>query len=191
GGRDDFLRLGVSYDTRDFEPDPNTGIFLDAALDAGTVALGSQYDYARFLVAARGYVSPFPIDLVLAGRAVFEVQTKGAPFFSMDTLPFTEDPRLGLGGHRTMRGFRPDRFVAVSRLEKLVTRCEADLTQVSAARAEGDKLAAEAGGDLELRWRIAVVRAAIAHDPDSVRELYGELVDRYRAELDVIKPLGE
>src|SRR5207302_5259753 len=111
GGRDDFLRLGVSYDTRDFEPDPNTGIFLDAALDAGTVALGSQYDYARFLVAARGYVSPFPIDLVLAGRAVFEVQTKGAPFFSMDTLPFTEDPRLGLGGHRTMRGFRQDRFV--------------------------------------------------------------------------------
>lgn len=111
GGRDDYLRLGISYDTRDFEPDPNRGVFLDAALDLGTVALGSQYDYARFMAAARGYWSPFPIDLVLAGRLVFEAQTNGAPFFSMDTLPFTEDPRAGLGGHRTIRGFRQDRFV--------------------------------------------------------------------------------
>jgi len=113
GGRDDFLRLGISYDTRDFEPDPNSGVYLDASLDLGTVALGSQFDYARFLVAARGYWSPFPdaADLVLAGRVLFEGQTNGTPFFSMDSLPFTEDPRAGLGGHRTLRGFRQDRFL--------------------------------------------------------------------------------
>jgi outer membrane protein assembly factor BamA len=113
GGFDNFLRLGVSYDTRDFEPDPNKGVFLDGAIDAGTVALGSQYNYVRAMVAARGYYSPIPdlADLVLAGRAVFEVQTDGTPFFSMDTFPFTEDPRSGLGGHRTMRGYRQDRFV--------------------------------------------------------------------------------
>jgi hemolysin activation/secretion protein len=29
----------------------------------------------------------------------------------MNTLPFTEDPKAGLGGHRTMRGYRLDRFV--------------------------------------------------------------------------------
>ena len=113
GGRDDYLRLGISYDTRDFEPDPNTGAFLDLAVDAGSVALGSQYDYLRVMAAARGYWSPVPelADLVVAGRVVFEAQTNGTPFFSMDTLPFTEDPRSGLGGHRTLRGFRQDRFV--------------------------------------------------------------------------------
>jgi hypothetical protein len=111
GGRDDYLRLGISYDTRDFEPDPNRGIFLDAALDAGTVALGSDYDYLRIMAAARGYYSPFRADLVLAGRAVLQWQSSGTPFFSMDTLDFTEDPRQGLGGHRTMRGYRQDRFV--------------------------------------------------------------------------------
>lgn len=113
GGRDDFVRLGVSYDTRDFEPDPNRGVFVDAALDAGTVALGSQFDYARAMIAARGYWSPIApaADLVLAGRAVIVAQSAGAPFFSMDTFPFTDDPRTGLGGHRTMRGFRQDRFV--------------------------------------------------------------------------------
>lgn len=60
GGRDDYFRFGVSYDTRDFEPDPNRGVFLDAGLDIGSVALGSQYDYLRLLATARGYWSPFP-----------------------------------------------------------------------------------------------------------------------------------
>src|SRR6185436_9116902 len=54
GGREGFLRLGISYDTRDFEPDPNRGVFADVALDAATVALGSEYSYARLLGAARG-----------------------------------------------------------------------------------------------------------------------------------------
>jgi len=113
GGRDNYLRLGVSYDTRDYEPDPNRGVFVDLALDVGSVALGSQFDYLRVLVAARGYWSPVPeaADLVVAGRLAFVGQTNGAPFFSMDTLPFTDDPRTGLGGHRTLRGFRQDRFV--------------------------------------------------------------------------------
>lgn len=113
GGRDNYLRLGISYDTRDFEPDPNSGGFLDLALDAGTVALGSEFDYLRVLVAARRYWSPIPdsADLVLAGRALFVAQTNGAAFFAMDSLPFTDDPRSGLGGHRTLRGFRQDRLV--------------------------------------------------------------------------------
>jgi hemolysin activation/secretion protein len=38
-------------------------------------------------------------------------QTNGAPFFAMDEFPFTDDPRQGLGGHRTLRGYRQDRFV--------------------------------------------------------------------------------
>jgi hemolysin activation/secretion protein len=88
-------------------------VFLDADLDTSTAALGSEYDYVRFLAAARGYYSPIPdrADLVLAARATFVWQSSGTPFFSMDTFPFTEDPRQGLGGHRTMRGYRQDRFV--------------------------------------------------------------------------------
>ncbi len=114
GGRDHYLRLGIAYDTRDFEPDPNRGVFVDAALDVDTAALGSEYDYVRFLVAGRGYYSPIPdhADLVLAMRVAFVWQSSGTPFFSMNSFPFTEDPRAGLGGHRTLRGYRQDRFVA-------------------------------------------------------------------------------
>lgn len=113
GGRDNFLRFGVSYDTRDYEPDPNRGVFADLALDVGTVAVGSEFGYVRLLAAARGYWSPAPrrADLVLAGRVALQYQSDGTPFSSMNVLPFTEDPRNGLGGHRTLRGFKQDRFV--------------------------------------------------------------------------------
>jgi outer membrane protein assembly factor BamA len=113
GGREHLLRFAVSFDTRDFEPDPNRGVFVEVAVDAATVALGSEYDYLRLLAAARGYWSPFAgrADLVLAARGVLQMQTDGTPFFSLNALPFTEDFRTGLGGHRTLRGYRQDRFV--------------------------------------------------------------------------------
>ncbi len=113
GGRDGFLRVGLSYDSRDYEPDPNRGLYADLVLDAASVALGSEYDYLRMLAAVRGYWSPAPqlTDLVLAARGLLQTQTAGTPFFSLDSLPFIEDYRSGLGGHRTMRGFRQNRFV--------------------------------------------------------------------------------
>ena len=89
---------------------------------------------------------------------------------------------------------REDR--ARARLSALVERVEADLGAVAPERDDGDALAAELGGELALRWRIAVLRAAIEDPPDgdAVRELYGELVDRYRddpASLIRIKPFGD
>lgn len=83
-----------------------------------------------------------------------------------------------------------------SRLAALVERCERDADAAAKARSEGDALADAVGGDLALRWRIAVVRAVIADPPDgdAVREAYGELVDRYRddpARLAILRPLGD
>ncbi|MCG8418569.1 MAG: DUF5982 domain-containing protein [Proteobacteria bacterium] len=113
GGWDNMFRFGISYDTRDFEPDPNGGVFIDMALDLATAILGSDYDYARFLVAARYYHSILPrlTDLVFGVRGTFQAQSKGTPFTSMNTIPWTEDPRTGLGGIRTLRGYRQDRFL--------------------------------------------------------------------------------
>jgi len=83
-----------------------------------------------------------------------------------------------------------------SKLAALVERCEADLAAVALVRAEGDALAIELGGDLALRWRVTVLRSVIAQPPDddAVRELYGELCDRYRDEperLAVLRPIGD
>ncbi len=89
-----------------------------------------------------------------------------------------------------------------ARLAVLAATIEADPAALVEARAEGDALADQAddagagNDDTALRWRIAVVRAVMAAPPDgdAVRELYGELVDRYRdqpARMAALRPLGE
>ncbi len=77
-----------------------------------------------------------------------------------------------------------------------MARCEADFGSIEASREIGDRFAVDLGGELGLRWRITVVRSVMAAPPDgdAVRELYGELVDRYRddpASLAIVKPLGD
>lgn len=113
GGWDNVFRLGLSIDTRDFEPDPNEGIYAELSTEYGLRGLGSDYAYARVMGSVRGFYSPIPkiADLVLAARGVYEIQTKGTPFTSMSNLPFIDDNHSGLGGYRTLRGYRDSRFV--------------------------------------------------------------------------------
>jgi len=91
-------------------------------------------------------------------------------------------------------------MTAQARLAALAARIDADPAALAELRGDGDALADEADrageGDAALRWRIAVLHAVIAAPPDddAVRELYGELVDRYRdqpAQLAVLRPLGD
>lgn len=85
---------------------------------------------------------------------------------------------------------------AAARLAELVARCANDPIALADARAEGDRLALEADHESALAWRTTVLATLMRHPPDddAVRELYGELCDRYRddpAALQVLKPLGE
>ena len=84
----------------------------------------------------------------------------------------------------------------MSTLQAIVARCERDLAAVATSRDEGDALADAPGAepDAAFAWRVLVVRGAIGHAPDDVRELYGALVDRYRddpARLATLRPLGD
>ncbi|HEY8089981.1 MAG TPA: DUF5982 domain-containing protein [Polyangiaceae bacterium] len=113
GGWDNVLRLALSIDTRDFEPDPNDGVYTELSGEYGTKALGSQYQYMRLMLSVRGFYSPIPrvADLVLAVRGLYEIQTPGTPFFSESLLPFIDDDHAGLGGLKTLRGYAQNRFV--------------------------------------------------------------------------------
>jgi outer membrane protein assembly factor BamA len=113
GGWDNLMTFAATFDTRDYEPDPNRGVFAEAVFQWATRALGSDYDYVRFMTSVRGYYSPFPewADLVLAGRFTVQLQSEGVPVFAMEQIPFVETFTLGLGGVRTLRGYRSMRFV--------------------------------------------------------------------------------
>ena len=85
---------------------------------------------------------------------------------------------------------------AAERLTALLGRCEAEPAAFPRERATGDALAGQVGGALALRWRLALLRATIAAPPDgdSVHELYGELIDRYRDDpesLALVRALGD
>lgn len=113
GGLDNTLKLGVAYDTRDFEPAPGSGLFVELTGELSGKYTLSEYDWARVTLSPRAYVRPFPklADLVIAGRLVGSVQSAGTPFFDLNQLSFADENRPGLGGLRTLRGFKQDRFV--------------------------------------------------------------------------------
>jgi len=113
GGFVNTAKAGIAFDTRDFEPDPNNGVFVDAVAEVSGRSLGSDYDFQRYTVSPRFYFSPMAslVDLVFAGRFVYSTIDGKAPFFAYNEIGFTDGNKYGLGGYRTLRGYAQDRFV--------------------------------------------------------------------------------
>jgi hypothetical protein len=126
GGFDNYVKLGVSFDTRDFEPDPSKGILAQAVAEFSPKFLGSSENYGRFATTLSGYGTLLKFktqQLVLAGRFLYEWEFGDVPFYSMNTYAFTERDRFGLGGLRTIRGYKQDRFIGpVSLLSNMELR---------------------------------------------------------------------
>jgi outer membrane protein assembly factor BamA len=113
GGWDNALKVGLTFDTRDFEPDPASGVMLQVVGRISTEALGSDFNYQQITYSARGYQNLLADRgrLILAGRLTYVMQFGDIPFYSASHIPFTDGDASGLGGHQTLRGFVSDRFV--------------------------------------------------------------------------------
>ncbi len=111
GGWSNFARIGVYYDTRDYEPDPKSGYFIDYAFEIADGALGSDYDFKRSTVQLQYYV-PLMSTLTLALRAGYTDTDNDAPFFEMGYFGFSLNRRTGNGSNRTIHGYKEQRFVA-------------------------------------------------------------------------------
>lgn len=116
GGWNNFLKLGLTVDTRDFEPDPTDGVLIQSTAEIASRFLASDFDYQLITTSATGFWSPFGISprLVLAGRAVYGMQFGDVPFFAQNTLATNQYDAFGLGGFRSLRGFKRNRFVGDS-----------------------------------------------------------------------------
>ncbi len=112
GGWDNSVRLGLTYDTRDFAPNPSNGIFLQGIGRASLRAFGSNESYGQFKLEARGFYSPFPSTrLVLAGRLGYLAQTSNTPFYILSQAPGVDGSSNWLGGFDSLRGFQNNRFI--------------------------------------------------------------------------------
>ncbi|MDH5720026.1 MAG: outer membrane protein assembly factor [Spirochaetia bacterium] len=121
GGWNNTIKLGISYDTRDFEPDPNNGVYIDTVIEKSI----NDYNFTRHTSAARIYYSPFnkALDLVIAARASLVMNYGNTPFYEMNKFNFTSGDKKGLGGYATFRGYTQDRFIGkIQTLINLETR---------------------------------------------------------------------
>ncbi len=111
GGLINTARLGVTYDARDFEPDPHKGYYLDYVFEASNGAIGSDFNYIKNNVQAMYFVNPFD-SFVLGGRLGYTTAAGDIPFYEESFFGFANFRREGLGGNRTLLGYKKNRFVA-------------------------------------------------------------------------------
>jgi outer membrane protein assembly factor BamA len=117
GVRNNFItiaQLGLAYDTRDLEPDPSSGLFLELTDEVSLKSLGSSYNFNKIYAHANWYQSILPSvfpKLVFAGRLGLGYLSGDAPFFEFQDQWSQEGDIEGLGGARTLRGYKISRFV--------------------------------------------------------------------------------
>ena len=112
GGNTNFLKLGLVYDTRDNEPNPNSGMWTELLFNMAPGFLGNKdYSFTKLALTHRQYFTIFPKRLTLAYRLSYQPKISGDMPFYM--LPFIYNSRLtvdGLGGKKTIRGILLNRL---------------------------------------------------------------------------------
>jgi outer membrane protein assembly factor BamA len=110
-----LIQLGVIYDTRDLETDPTKGIFAEVTYELSLKAIGSQYDFNKTFIHANGYYPLFPKlfkRMIMCGSFGLSFTEGDAPFFEYPDAWSSEGDIDGMGGSRTLRGYKQARFVA-------------------------------------------------------------------------------
>ena len=116
GGFTSALRLGLLYDTRDFEAAPSRGIWAEANVTLAPSFLGTSHAYYKYNATFRHYVPIVKEHLTLAYRIHYS-GTFGSylPYYIMPVVSNIgkEYDRDGIGGYRTVRGLLRDRVQGV------------------------------------------------------------------------------
>jgi outer membrane protein assembly factor BamA len=113
GGRVSIVQQALIYDTRDFEPDPTRGLYVEAGNELSVPAIGSQFTFDKLFVQAKGFRRlPVGPRTVLAGRVgAGNIFGDRAPFFEYQDQWSPDGSVNALGGSRSLRGYRANRFL--------------------------------------------------------------------------------
>lgn len=119
GGRIGLLQTGLMWDTRDLEPDPSRGMFVEYAQEVSAPWTGSEFTFTKHLAQAMFYQRLMPNTL---SRTVFASRF-ALGYIRGSNIPFTEVLDLWgasegggipvLGGARALRGYREGRFAGM------------------------------------------------------------------------------
>lgn len=114
GGQANYFRTGIAYDTRDFEPDPDSGILVEFNIANVSKNTGSSFDYNKLFFQMKYFRKLFPSvfeELVFATRIAGSYSSSGTPFSEIRYMWSVDGPLTGIGGLQTVRGYRQDRFI--------------------------------------------------------------------------------
>ena len=109
-GHTNYVRAGLTWDTRDREIGTQSGTWADVIVQRADRSLGASDDYTRWTATARHY-QPLGARLTLANRLLVQNTTGDAPFYILSEVQTTQKPQDGLGGSSTVRGLPKDRYV--------------------------------------------------------------------------------
>ena len=111
GGITSAVKVGILYDTRNFEAAPQKGIWAEANITLAPHFLGTTHAYARYMAIFRHYVPIVKERLVFAYRLNYQGSIGTLPYYIMPVFSTIgrEYDRDGIGGYRTVRGIMRDR----------------------------------------------------------------------------------
>jgi outer membrane protein assembly factor BamA len=109
-GHTNYLRAGLTWDTRDREIGTQSGTWADVIVQRVDKSLGASADYTRWTATARHY-QPLGKRLTLANRILVQNTIGDVPFYVLSEVQTTQKPQDGLGGSSTVRGLPKDRYV--------------------------------------------------------------------------------
>jgi outer membrane protein assembly factor BamA len=116
GGWSNNIKLGLIYDTRDFEPNPMQGVWSEIVLFAAPEFLGNcNLGYAKLSATHRQYFTLIPEKLSFVYRIGGQATVAGkTPFFMQPYMISSYNPSAtsdGLGGAKNLRGILRNRVV--------------------------------------------------------------------------------
>ncbi|MCC5813409.1 MAG: BamA/TamA family outer membrane protein [Leptospira sp.] len=118
GGDTVMLAFAIIYDTRDLEPDPSRGIFLEYSHEISDHWMGSDFSFNKQLVQLSHFQPILPEyfkRVTLASNFMFG-NIFGSNINFMEMFDLSSQSQVGgtpvLGGDYALRGFRLHRFVA-------------------------------------------------------------------------------
>ena len=109
-GRTNYVRAGLTWDTRDREIGTRQGTWADVIVQRVDARLGASTSYTRWTATARHY-QPLGARVTLANRVLLQNVDGSAPFYVLSELQTTQRPQEGVGGASSVRGLPKDRYV--------------------------------------------------------------------------------
>lgn len=113
GGSHTFLKAGLSWDTRNFEANPMSGMWTEAmVLTAPSILSNTNYSFTTLAFIHRQYIPIVANKLTFAYRLDYQPTIAGElPFYALPIIHGSRITNYGYGGGESIRGVMRNRLM--------------------------------------------------------------------------------